>query len=35
MDGWLRVEAAALGTDDELRRWVDHGVLFARSLPLK
>ncbi len=35
MDGWLRVEVDALGTEDELRRWVDHGVLYARSLPQK
>ena len=35
MDGWLRVDAAAVETDDELRRWVDHGVAYARSLPPK
>jgi len=35
MDGWLRVDAAVLGTDDELRRWVSHGVTYARSLPRK
>lgn len=35
MDGWLRVDAAALGTDDELQRWVSHGVTYARSLPPK
>jgi TfoX/Sxy family transcriptional regulator of competence genes len=33
MDGWLRVDAAAIETDDELRRWVSHGVTYARSLP--
>lgn len=33
MDGWLRVDAAALETDDELRCWVSHGVSYARSLP--
>jgi hypothetical protein len=33
MDGWLRVAAAVLETDDELRRWVSHGVGYARSLP--
>ncbi len=35
MDGWLRVDAAALGTDEELQRWVNHGVTCARSLPPK
>lgn len=35
MNGWLRVEAAALGTDDELRRWAGHGLAYARSLPPK
>jgi TfoX N-terminal domain len=32
MDGWLRVDAAAVETDDELRRWVGRGVAYARSL---
>jgi TfoX/Sxy family transcriptional regulator of competence genes len=31
--GWLRVDAEALVTEDELRRWVSHGVTYARSLP--
>jgi TfoX/Sxy family transcriptional regulator of competence genes len=35
MDGWLRVDAEVLDTDAELRRWVSHGVTFARSLPPK
>jgi len=35
MDGWLRVDAKALKTDDELRRWVSQGVIYARSLPPK
>ncbi len=35
MDGWLRVDAEALETDDELRGWVSHGVIYARSLPSK
>lgn len=30
MDGWLRVDAAVLDTDDDLRRWVAHGVTYAR-----
>ena len=35
MDGWLRVDLGALTTDDDLQRWVDRGVAFARSLPPK
>ena len=35
MDGWLRVDAEAVETDAELRRWVSHGVTYARSLPPK
>jgi TfoX/Sxy family transcriptional regulator of competence genes len=35
MDGWLRVDAQALESDDELRRWVNHGVTYARSLAPK
>jgi TfoX/Sxy family transcriptional regulator of competence genes len=35
MDGWLRVDAAAVQTDADLRRWVRHGVGYARSLPPK
>jgi TfoX/Sxy family transcriptional regulator of competence genes len=35
MDGWLRVDAEVLRTDHELRRWVSHGVTYARSLPSK
>ena len=35
MDGWLRVDREALGTDTELRGWVSHGVTYARSLPPK
>jgi len=35
MDGWLRVDAEVLKTDDELRRWVSDGVTYARSLPPK
>lgn len=32
MDGWLRVDADAVETDADLRRWVLHGVTYARSL---
>ena len=35
MDGWLRVGAAGLERDDDLRRWVAHGVAYAQSLPPK
>jgi len=35
MDGWLRIGAEALQTDDELRAWVTEGVTYARSLPIK
>ncbi len=35
MHGWLRVDAEALETDDDLRGWVRHGVTYARSLPSK
>ena len=35
MDGWLRVDAGAVDTEDDLRRWVGHGVAYARSLPPK
>lgn len=35
MDGWLRVDADAVATDDELSRWLDRGVTYARSLPPK
>lgn len=35
MTGWLRVDRAAIETDDDLRRWVRLGVTYARSLPPK
>jgi TfoX/Sxy family transcriptional regulator of competence genes len=35
MPGWLRVDADAAGTLDELSAWVDRGVSYARSLPPK
>jgi TfoX/Sxy family transcriptional regulator of competence genes len=35
MAGWLRVESRDLRDDDELARWVEVGVSFARSLPAK
>ncbi|HEY1699902.1 MAG TPA: TfoX/Sxy family protein [Trebonia sp.] len=33
MDGWLRVSAEHLTTDDDLEPWVEAGVACARSLP--
>jgi len=35
MAGWLRVDSADVAADDELARWVDRGVAYARSLPPK
>ncbi len=35
MDGWLRVDVTAVESDRDLRRWVDIGVAYARSLPPK
>ena len=35
MDGWLRVDSAALEADADLRRWVRIGVEYAKSLPSK
>jgi hypothetical protein len=35
MAGWLRVEAPRVERDSELRRWVERGVAYARSLPPK
>ncbi len=35
MSGWLRVSADALTTPDALAGWVDRGVAYASSLPVK
>jgi TfoX/Sxy family transcriptional regulator of competence genes len=35
MDGWLRVDAEAIRTEKELRRWTRHGIDYAKSLPPK
>jgi TfoX/Sxy family transcriptional regulator of competence genes len=35
MTGWLRVDADRVRTKAQLRRWVDIGVTYARSLPPK
>jgi TfoX/Sxy family transcriptional regulator of competence genes len=35
MQGWLRVEADGVKTKQQLERWVQRGVSYARSLPPK
>lgn len=35
MSGWLRVDPAGLGSDEELERWADVGLSYARTLPPK
>ena len=35
MDGWLRVDAAAVRTKPQLAKWVRVGVDYAQSLPAK
>lgn len=35
MSGWLRIDIDASATDDELNRWIEHGVRYATSLPPK
>ena len=35
MDGWLRVDKEAVESDEDLKRWVDTGFDYARSLPAK
>ena len=35
MEGWLRVDAEGVQTDEELRKWVARAVAYARSLPAK
>jgi hypothetical protein len=35
MDGWLRVDAELVETEEQLHEWVRHGVTYARSLPPK
>ena len=35
MDGWLRIDDAAVADDDALARWVDLGIGYAGSLPSK
>jgi len=35
MPGWLRVGPDDVATDEELEYWVDLGIEYARSLPVK
>jgi TfoX/Sxy family transcriptional regulator of competence genes len=35
MDGWLRIDPSAVQSEDDLQRWVEIGVGYARSLPAK
>lgn len=35
MDGWLRIEADALVSDQALKRWTAYGLAYAQSLPPK
>ena len=35
MNGWVRVNSEGVEDDAELKRWVEAGVGFARSLPPK
>jgi len=35
MAGWLHVGIEAVDSDADLRRWVRHGITYARSLPAR
>ena len=35
MDGWLHVASDVVESEEDLRRWVSHGLAYARSLPAK
>ena len=35
LDGWLDVDPDVVAGDEELARWVAHGVSYVRSLPPK
>jgi hypothetical protein len=35
MDGWLHIDTNKISDDAEFRRWVTHGVGYAKSLPAK
>jgi TfoX/Sxy family transcriptional regulator of competence genes len=33
--GWLRVDEAVAATEDALRSWLDHALIYVRTLPAK
>lgn len=35
MEGWLRVDAEGVQSDEALRKWVVRAIAYARSLPAK
>jgi hypothetical protein len=35
MGGWLHIDPRGVETDEQLARWVAHGVNYAKSLPTK
>lgn len=35
LDGWLRLDASAVSTEDDLARWVEVGHAYVRGLPPK
>ncbi len=35
MNGWLDIDPEAVATDEQLERWVAHGLAYAGSLPSK
>jgi hypothetical protein len=35
MSGWLHIDVDPSGNDDELKRWLEHGLGYVRSLPPK
>ena len=35
MQGWLRVDAEGVATEEQLQAWVTRGMTYARSLPPK
>ena len=35
LDGWVRVDAGAVGAEADLAAWVQRGLAYARALPRK
>ena len=35
MAGWLRIDIDGAASDDELNRWVEHGLAYVATLPPK